>query len=147
LETASRIENQHTRLEKTMTSSAGPEQTADLSKERLLFVLPSDIANSLQYLDDVDLHRLKSAVEAEIARRKPGASTGKADEVFVPTAARPVSSPREAAKIAEIPEGKANLVRASFEAGVKPPTIVRTFGISISVVNRIIRSMKKGSEP
>jgi len=54
-----------------MTSSAGPEQTADLSKEPLLFVLPSDIANSLQYLDDVDLHRLKSAVEAEIARQKP----------------------------------------------------------------------------
>jgi len=54
--------------------------------------LPSDIANSLQYLDDVDLHRLKSAVEAETARRKPGASTRKADEVFAPAAARPVSS-------------------------------------------------------
>src|SRR5690349_11834419 len=103
--------------EKTMTSSAGPKQTANLSKERLVFVLQREIANSLQYLDDADLRRLRAAVEAEIARRKEGASTGKADEVFAPTAARPVSSRLEAAKIAEIPEGRANLVRVSFEAG------------------------------
>jgi transposase-like protein len=47
--------------------------------------------------------------------------------------------------MAEIPEGKANLVRASFEAGLKPPTIARTFGVSVSQVNRIIRSAEKSN--
>src|SRR5690242_1264205 len=92
--------------------------------------LPSDIANSLQYLEDTDLHRLRAAVEAEIARRKEGASTGK-DKAAAPPASRPVSASSEAARIAEIPEGKANFVRASFEAGLKAPTIARTFGVSV----------------
>jgi hypothetical protein len=104
--------------------------------------LPSDIANSLQYLKDADLHRLQAAVEAEIARRKRRTPTGK-NEAPAPPASPPVSSSIEAAKSAEIPEGKANLVRASFDAGLKPPTIARTFGVSVSVVNRIIRSTKK----
>ena len=102
--------------------------------------LPSDIANSLQYLEDTDLHRLQAAVGAEIDRRKRGASTGKANKAPAPPASRPVS---KAAEIIEIPEGKANLVRASLDAGLKPPTIARTFGISIAAVNRIIRSTKK----
>ena len=124
-----------------MTPSAGPKQI-DTSKTRLLVALPSDIANSLQYLDDPDLHRLQAAVEAEIDRRKQGASAGKASKAPAPPASRPVSSPVDAAKIAEIPEGKANLVRASLDAGLKPPTIARTFGISIAAGNRIIRSTK-----
>jgi len=102
--------------------------------------LPSDIANLLQYLKDTDLHRLRAAVEAEIARRKEGASTAERNEASAPPASRPVS---KAAEIVEIPEGKANLVRASLDAGLKPPTIARTFGISIAAVNRIIRSTKK----
>jgi len=102
--------------------------------------LASDIANSLQYLKDTDLHRLKSAVEAEIARREAGASTRK-DKAAARPASRPVSASSEAARVAEIPEGKANLIRASFEAGLKAPTIARTFGVSVSMVNRIIRSI------
>jgi len=128
------IEHQQTRPEKTMTSSAGPKET-DISKRRLLVALPSDIANSLQYLGEADLHRLQAAVEAEIGRRKQGAPARGAFQ--------PVPSPVEAAKIAEIPEGKANLIRASFGAGMKPPTIARTFGVSVSLVNRIIRSSTK----
>jgi|SRR5690348_3589448 hypothetical protein len=102
--------------------------------------LPRDIANSLKYLKDTDLHRLKSAVEAEIARREAGASTRK-DKAAARPASRPVSASSEAARVAEIPEGKANLIRASFEAGLKAPTIARTFGVSVSMVNRIIRSI------
>ena len=105
--------------------------------------LPSDLANSLQYLDDADLHRLQDAVGAEIDRRKQGSSTGKANTAPAPPASRPVSSPVDAAKIAEIPEGKANLIRASFDAGVKPSTIARKFGVSLSLVNRTIRETRK----
>src|ERR1051326_6456408 len=86
--------------------------------------LPSDLATSLQYLDEADLHRLQAAVEAEIARRKQGTSTGKANKAPPAPASRPVSKPAE---FAEIPEGKANLLRASLDAGLKPPTIARTF--------------------
>jgi len=81
---------------------------------------PSDIANSLQYLDDTDLHRLQAAVGAEIDRRKQGSSTGKASKAPAPPASRPVSWPVDAAKITEIPEGKTNLVRASLDAGLNP---------------------------
>jgi hypothetical protein len=104
--------------------------------------LPNDLSAALRYLEETDLHRLRTAVGAEIARRKEGASTGK-DKAAAPAAFRPVSASSEAARIAEIPEGKANFVRASFEAGLKAPTIARTFGVSVSVVNRIIRSTKK----
>jgi len=133
---------------KTTHSSAESKETSPALSRELgdpAVGLPSDLATSLRYLENSELQRLQVAVEAEIARRKPGASTGKADEVFAPTAARPVSSSLEAAKIAEIPEGKANLVRASFEAGLKARTIARTFGVSVSQVNRIIRSAEKSN--
>jgi DNA invertase Pin-like site-specific DNA recombinase len=42
--------------------------------------------------------------------------------------------------IDEIPEGKANLIRASFIAGVKPTAIARMFRISQSLVNRVLSS-------
>ena len=102
--------------------------------------LPNDLSAALWYLEETDLHRLQAAIEAEIARRKEGASTAERNEASAPPASRPVS---KAAEIVEIPEGKANLVRASLDAGLKPPTIARTFGISIAAVNRIIRSTKK----
>ena len=105
--------------------------------------LPNDLSTLLKYVEDTDLHRLQAAVEAEIDRRKRGASTGKANKAPAPPASRPVSSPVDAAKIAEIPEGKANLIRASFGAGMKPPTIARTFGVSLSLVNRTIGSSTK----
>jgi hypothetical protein len=121
---------------KTTPSSAGP-------KDSSRFLLPSDLANSLRYLEDSELQRLQVAVDAEVARRKRDTSKGRADEASTssPTAPRP--SRIEAGRIAEIPEGKANLIRASFDAGLKPATMARTFGVSVSLVNRIIRSAKK----
>jgi hypothetical protein len=105
--------------------------------------LPRDLATALRYLEDSELHRLQAAVETEIARRKRSTSIGGTDKGSAPHTSRSVSSPIEAAKIAEIPGGKANLIRASFEAGLKAPTIARTFGVSLSVVNRVIRPTKK----
>jgi len=45
--------------------------------------------------------------------------------------------------IDEFPEGTANLIRASFRAGVKPAAIARTFRISQSFVNRILSATEK----
>jgi len=54
-----------------------------------------------------------------------------------------VEAPSKASNIDEIPEGKANLIRASFRAGLKPAAIARMFRIPPSLVNRIIGSMTK----
>jgi hypothetical protein len=43
----------------------------------------------------------------------------------------------------EIQEGKANLIRASFRAGIKPVAIARTFRISQSLVSRVLNSTEK----
>jgi len=135
---------------KTTHSSAGPKETspalgtasADIPP-RPPVALPSDLATSLRYLEGSELQRLQAAVEAEIARRKQSTSTGRTNEASAPGASRPVSSPVETRHVVEIPEGKANLIRASFSAGLKPATIARTFGMSVSLVNRIIRSTQK----
>jgi hypothetical protein len=106
-------------------------------------VLPNDLSTSLRYLDDSDLQRLLAAVNMEIDRRKRGASAANADQAVRPSSSRSVPPHDEHTSTAEIPEGKANLIRASFGAGLKPATIARTFGVSLSLVNRVIRSMEK----
>ena len=121
---------------KTTPSSAGQE-------DRPRFALPSDLANSLRYLERSELQRLQVAVAAEVASRNRGNSKARADDGSTSCPPRPDPSRIEAARITEIPEGKANLIRASFDAGLKPATIARTFGVSASLVNRLIRSAKK----
>ena len=106
-------------------------------------VLPNDLSASLRYLDDSDLQRLLAAANTEIDRRKQGISTADASQVAAMTPCPSVPPRDERTNIAEIPEGKANLIRASFGAGLKPATIARTFGVPISLVNRVIRSMEK----
>jgi hypothetical protein len=103
--------------------------------------LPSDLAGSLKYLDDAQLQKLLQAVTVEIDRRRGtrnndpavGAATGTSSQVQ--TAAFRNKTIRE---MDEIPEGRANLIRASFKAGMKPAAIARTFRISRSLVNRVL---------
>jgi len=104
--------------------------------------LPTDLPRSLRYLDDVQLRRLFEAVTIEINRRNqenaknkgtiaPVAGTsGKGASVSV--------SDKTTREIDELPEGKANLIRASFRARIKPVAIARTFRISQSLVNRVL---------
>jgi hypothetical protein len=95
--------------------------------------LPNDLSTSLRYLNDTELQRLLAAVNAEISRRQ-GTS--------IRDTSKPSRSPEAHADSGadDIPEGKVNLIRASFAAGLKPATIARTFAVSLSRVNRIIRS-------
>ena len=102
--------------------------------------LPSDLSTSLRYVDDAELERLRVALAAEINRRDRGASTRHADErLALP---RPPIR-KTSSTVEELPEGKANLIRASFNAGLKPATIARTFHVSQSLVHRVIRSADK----
>jgi hypothetical protein len=109
--------------------------------------LPSDLPGSLKYLDDAQLQRLLEAATVEIDRRNQGppsddtaatAATGTSSQAQF--AASRIKKVRE---IDEIPEGRANLIRASFSAGIKPAAIARTFRISQSLVNRVLSSAEK----
>jgi hypothetical protein len=136
---------------KTTPSSAGPIQSSlalsTSSTERLPrldFILPSDLAASLRYLNNAELQRLLTAVEAEVGRRKRSNSRGTTDDNSTPTPPQSVPPRKQDTDTAsEIPEGKANLIRASFNAGLKPATIARTFRVSLSLVNRVIRATEK----
>ena len=109
--------------------------------------LPSDLSGSLKYLDDAQLQRLLEAVTVEIDRRNQGAPKNET----ATAAATGTSSQRQSAAVRntktrgidEFPEGTANLIRASFRAGVKPAAIARTFRISQSLVNRILSGTEK----
>jgi hypothetical protein len=109
--------------------------------------LPSDLSGSLKYLDDAQLQRLLEAVTVEIDRRNRG---GPKDETATAAATGTSSRGQSAAfrnkktgGVDEFPEGTANLIRASFRAGVKSAAIARTFRISQSLVNRILRATEK----
>jgi hypothetical protein len=102
--------------------------------------LPSDLSNSLQYLEDAQLERLREAVVAEINRRDQNSKKGQVD---TPGTSRRAPVRERSSPTQEIPEGRANLIRASFNAGLKPVTIARTFHVSQALVLRVIRSTEK----
>jgi hypothetical protein len=109
--------------------------------------LPSDLPGSLKYLDDAQLRRLLEAVTVEINRRNQGDAKKKgATPPLVRTSSKDQSVPvfdKTTRAIDEIPEGKVNLIRASFRAGIKPVAIARTFRISQSLVSYVLNSTEK----
>jgi hypothetical protein len=109
--------------------------------------LPSDLSGSLKSLDDAQLQRLVEAVTVEIDRRNQSAPKNEtATAAATGTSSRGQSGAIRNQKTRGIdgfPEGTANLIRASFRAGVKPATIARTFRISQSSVNRILSATEK----
>jgi len=116
-----------------------PPSSAEASVPQRV-TLPSDLSTSLRYVDDAELERLRVALAVEINRRDQGASTRHADErLALP---RPPIR-KTSSTVEELPEGKANLIRASFNAGLKPATIARTFHVSQSLVHRVIKSADK----
>ena len=107
--------------------------------------LPSDLSGSLKSLDDAQLQRLLEAVTVEIDRRNQGALKNEtAAAVATGTSSQGQSAAfrnKKTRGIDEFPEGTANLIRASFRAGVKPAAIART--LSQSLVNRILSATEK----
>ena len=106
--------------------------------------LPKNIAQTLKYLNDVDLESLRAAVENESRRRR--AENGKAE---LPAAeAAPAEVPRVKRDVATVggsplPVGKASLVRASAQSGMKPQAIARSLRIPLAEVNRVLQSEAK----
>ena len=115
-------------------SSRAPSVSSTDVQSTPRVILPNDIATSLRYLDNPELQRLLAAVRTEITRRN--------QEAAAATTSQPVET-HKTTSVDEVPEGKANLIRASFGAGLKPAAIARMFRVSPSLVNRIIRSAEK----
>ena len=100
--------------------------------------LPRNLSTTLRGLEDGDLETLQREVAAEAKRRRSVKPMETIEEVQSPQA---VSLAKLAA--AEVPTGKANLIRASYQAGMKPVTIARSLRISRSLVDRVLGSSEK----
>ncbi len=98
------------------------------------FRLPGDLSKALTLLSDADIDQLAVAVAKEQARRKPPAPVrGIAPKPSkAPTPPKPAPQPLTASRI--------NVIRAAFKAGVKPPTIARQFGVSLSAVRQALET-------
>ncbi len=97
--------------------------------------LPRNLSATLQSLEDFELETLQRAVGAEIKRR---GRAGLDVEVPEPKAVVPAK-----ASDAKMPAGKANLIRASFQTGMKPSAIARSLRVSLTVVNQVLGTLVK----
>jgi hypothetical protein len=100
--------------------------------------LPRNLSATLRGLEDVELETLQREVTAEIKRRRSAKPTETIEEVPPPQTLSPAK-----AAAADVPTGKANLIRASHQAGMKPVTIARTLRISRSLEDRALGSSEK----
>ena len=100
--------------------------------------LPRNLSTTLRGLEDVELETLQREVTAEIKRRRSAKPTETIEEVPPPQTLSPAK-----AAAADVPTGRANLIRASYQAGMKPVAIARTLRISRSVVDRVLGGMEK----
>jgi hypothetical protein len=111
--------------------------------------LPKNIAQTLRYLHDLDLESLRAAVENELRRRR--AEKGTETDLPATEAApaqvqrvRPVgANPAVDHGRSALPLGKASLIKASAQSGMKPQAIARSLRISLAEVNRVLKSETK----
>jgi hypothetical protein len=101
--------------------------------------LPKNLSETLKRLEDAELVTLIREVTTEAERRgvmKP-VNTVTAPKT-APAATYPARQSKSSGVSADLPAGKANLIKASYTAGMKPPAIARMFRLSQSVVNRVL---------
>jgi hypothetical protein len=111
--------------------------------------LPNNIAQTLKYLNDLDLEALRVSVENELQRRradrgveaKASAETGTSSENAPAKGGGFKTGKKQGAP--SLPVGKASLIRASFESGMKPAAIARTLRISVAQVNEVLANEVK----
>ena len=125
-----------------------PVSTGARKEGRPRYVLPSDLAGSLRHLDDVQLDRLLRAAAEEARRRGLPVDDGETTPLPAASGKAPRSgrAARTGAKKRTLPiaPGQEKVIRAAFEAGVKPATIARQFRVSRAQVEQIVGRQKKG---
>jgi hypothetical protein len=101
--------------------------------------LPKNLSETLKRLEDAELETLLREVTAEAERRgviKPVKTV--AAPQTVPAAKFEARQSKGSGVPADLPAGKANLIKASYSAGMKPAAIARMFRLSQSIVNRVL---------
>ncbi|MCW5701969.1 MAG: hypothetical protein KIT82_05225 [Bradyrhizobium sp.] len=118
-----------------MADHQDPEGSA-AAKPRI--ALPKNIAQTLKYLDDIDLETLRLSVETEVQRRRSptGAVTEQKGDDAPPIPSAKKSKVRRSD--VPVPAGKVSLIKASAKSGLKPTAIARTLRISLAEVNRVL---------
>jgi hypothetical protein len=93
----------------------------------------------LKRLEDAELETLLREVTAEANRRAAIKATKTVAAPKTPPAAKlHTRQVKNSDASADLPAGKANLIKASHVAGMKPPAIARMFRLPQSVVNRVL---------
>ena len=118
------------------TASSGepsPPTNKVLPAQERRHLLPKDLPNAVNYLNDEELDRLLTVALAEARRR--GRSM---------PAAQPSRTRQQGEGTASLPRGQLNAVRAAFKAGVTPARIARQFGLSQSDVRKALASEASG---
>jgi hypothetical protein len=119
------------------TARSWPSMPDSDPSEHPRVTLPTNLSETLKRLEDAELVTLLREVTTEAERRG----------VLKPVNA--VATPRISSKYqarqskssgasADLPAGKANLIKASHSAGMKPAAIARMFRLSQSVVNQVL---------
>src|SRR5688572_8521508 len=107
------------------------------------YILPGDLGAALTKLGDDELKILANAVEAEVRRRRLELPAHVKEDIKAKTdPVTPVAIRRDRLatkpRTPSLTQGRINAIRAALKAGVKPSMIARQFGVSQSVVRRVL---------
>jgi len=124
-----------------------PCSGAPSTAKRTRFVLPSDLPGSLRHLDNAQLDGLLRAVVEEARRRgrpvggehAPPPASGSEK----PPSPAPAAGGKAKRRLQPLAPGQARLVRAAFEAGVKPAAIARQLRLSRAQVEQVLGGSKR----
>jgi DNA-binding CsgD family transcriptional regulator len=128
-------------------ASTPPPATKDATAqpEPQRHVLPKNLGNAVNHLNDEDLDLLHTATLEEIRRRgrlqpNVGADSAQTSRHAKLSPIKDKISQRRRVDIAEttLTLGQINTVRAAFRAGITPARIARQFGISQSNVRKAL---------
>jgi hypothetical protein len=96
-------------------------------------VLPHKLAESLRHLPEEDILRLAEAVSVEMENRGLAAPKQKSLSARSGTADPALS---------QLTRSQINLIRSSIQAGVKPSTLSRQFGLTRAQITAALNSEK-----
>ena len=122
-----------------------PSVTTRVGDGRRHVLLPSNLAGSLRHLGDGEFDKLRRAVAEEARRRgRPGND----EPAPVPASgsggpAAQAAGRRVKRRPLPVPPGQATLIRAAYEAGVKPAAIARQLRLPRAQVEHVIGNPKR----
>jgi hypothetical protein len=123
-----------------------PAPTISLSDAPKI-ALPKNLAQTLQFLSDDDLETLRASVDSELKRRRPTSARPNAKKASAAQPAAAATASRgqlgELDSGTAVPAGRASLIKASYQAGMKPVAIARSLRVSLSIVNKVLSTESK----